>query len=360
MHDRIQILQKSFERLHIDSLFISDQYNVSYLTGFVGLSPNEREGFLFVTKREAYLLTFPTSYGLYPKKEREFKTLCITYDIRLSDHLEKILQKSHSQSMGVEKQNLTLSEFESLSKKLSVRLKRTEGIVENLRVIKTREEIGKIKIASEVADRAFSYILKKVSKGVCEKELAIEIESFIKRNSDDVSFPPIVAIDESSAIPHYMSGTKRRVQKGSLILLDFGAKFKGYCSDMTRVIFYKTPSFQKRKMYETVFAAQKKALNALTAGISASSVDKIARKIIEETGFPPYPHGLGHGVGCAIHEAPRLKKGSKEKLGKNMVVTVEPGIYIEDYGGVRIEDLVVLRSKGAEILTKSTKEMIIL
>lgn len=362
MLNKISALQNLLIEKNLDSLFVSDQHNVSYLTGFTGLSPNEREGFLLVTQNSASLLTFPTYFGLYSKKNtKQFQTLCITSRVRLSAHIGNILQKEKLKKLAIEKHNLTLSEFDSLKKNLAhIRLIKMENVVEKLRIIKSADEIERIKKAAKITDEVFHSICKSIRIGKTEKDIAIEIESCIKHLADDVAFSPIVAVDTGSAIPHYMPHPDVRVNRGSLILLDFGTKYQGYCSDMTRVVFCGTPAPYQEKMYTTVLHAQQNALNTLKVGIRGNTVDVIARKTITDAGYEAYQHGLGHGVGTAIHEAPKIKMGSADMLEEHMVLTVEPGIYIEGRCGVRIEDLVVLRKYGPEILSQSTKETIIL
>lgn len=357
---RLERIRKKLAQNHLDAFFISNQHNVTYVTGFAGLSPHEREGFLLVTGENAYLLTFPTYFGLYKHGGDGFTTLCITGEKRLSDHLNMIFAEEKIQKLGVEKENLTLSEYASLKSKLAVSFVETEQLIETFRIIKDDGEITAIRNAAEVTDDAFIVIQKEIKEGVSERALALSLEYFIKKNAQDIAFPPIVAFGKNAAIPHYMPDNKEQLTKNSLILLDFGAKIDGYCSDMTRVIFCGTPSDEEIKVYQTVLEAQKNALAILKAGIPAYEADRIARKYITDAGFPEYPHSLGHGVGLAIHEAPRLKAGNTKILKEGMVVTVEPGIYLEDNCGVRIEDLVVLKSDGIEILTKSSKELIIL
>lgn len=339
----------------IDALFITGQENVSFLTGFTGLSPHEREGYLFITPKSASLLTFPTYFGLYEKGGSGFTTLCITQTKRLSDHLGEIIAREKIKTAGFEKDNLTVAELESLKSKLRINWTETTGIIEKFRIIKDGQELQFIKKAAEITDLAFDFIKSKIALEVSEKELALELEFFLKKNADDIAFSPIVAFNANAAIPHYLPTTNHQLSTNNLILLDFGAKVAGYCADMTRVIFFGKPQNAWVKIYETVLDAQKLALDALKPNIAASLPDKIARDYIKSQGFPDYPHGLGHGVGLAIHEAPRLRIDSKETLVENMTVTVEPGIYIPGRCGVRIEDLVVLRKDGIEILSKSPK-----
>ncbi|MBI2612120.1 aminopeptidase P family protein [Candidatus Gottesmanbacteria bacterium] len=359
MNPSLSQLQEKLHHLNLDALFISDQYNVSYLSLFTGLSPNEKEGFLFITKNKIFLLTFSTYYGLFRQRD-DLHCLCITPQTRLSHHLDKICRQEEIKRIGFEKTNLTVSELESLEKKVKANWIPTLGIVEKLRQIKSSKELQKIKKAATITDEAFKFVKSKIKKGISEKELALEIELFLKRRAGDVAFPPIVAFNDHSSIPHYIPSTNYKLQTNSLILLDFGAKVDGYCADMTRVIFYGKPKNEYLNIYNVVKDTQQKALNSLKPGIKAEMPDKIAKKNIRKHGYPEYLHGLGHGVGLAIHEDPRLKIGNNDLLKSGMVVTVEPGIYIDNLCGVRIEDLVVLNKTGIEILSKSTKEIIII
>ncbi len=360
MHQRIKKVREILRNRNLDSLFVSNQYNVSYLTGFSGLAPDEREGFFFITKSNAYLLTFPTYYGLFKNAKDGFTILNITIAKRLKDHLLEIIYREKIKTLGFEKTNLTIAEHLSLKEKLKVSLMDTEDIVEDLRVIKDEEELHSIKKAALITDRAFDFIKKKIKKGLTEKDIALEIEFFLKKHADGIAFSPIVAFNENAAIPHYLPTTNYKLRTNSLILLDFGARINGYCADMTRIIFLGSPTNSQTRIYKTVLKAQSLALETLKVGVLGGKVDKIARDYIISSGFPEYPHGLGHGVGLAIHEAPRLKKDGQDILKENMVVTVEPGIYIEGNCGVRIEDLVVMKKKGISILSRSSKELIIL
>jgi Xaa-Pro aminopeptidase len=223
--------------------------------------------------------------------------------------------------------------------------------------------------------------LKKIKKGITEKELAYELEYLIKQKGADISFPPIVAFGANSSIPHHQTSDKR-LKANSIVLLDFGAKLGSYCSDMTRTIFFGKANNKFKKMYKTVLDAQKKAIEKLShlgggrlarrslgeagmdssevnsRGIKASVIDKIARDYIIKQGFPTIPHSLGHGIGIEVHEPPRLSPTSKVGLKPGMVFSIEPGIYMPGFGGIRIEDLVVLENKDPRLLTHSPKELI--
>lgn len=345
--------------LKIESLFISGQENVTYLTEVAGLQTGDREAFILLTRKETYLLVFSTTFGLY-KNVSHFNPLEITPKYKISQAINEILSKNKIKSTGFEKTNLTFSEFESLKKKIKAELIPTENIVEELRLIKSVEELKKIKKAAAITDLAFLFILTKIKPGKSEKELALELEFFIRNRTADVSFSPIVAFNENAAIPHYLPSTHKNLAANCLILIDMGAKFQNYCADLTRVVFLGTPDRKLFDVFETVKKAQELAINSLKIGLSGDQIDSIARGYIEKRSFPAYKHGLGHGVGLAIHELPRLRPAIKDKLQENMVFTIEPGIYLEGKAGVRIEDLLVLRKNGPEVLSHASKEIIIL
>lgn len=355
MLNRIEKVRNEIKLQNLDAFFVTNQYNVSYLSGFTGLSPDSREGFFIITKKSAYLMTFPTYFGMYKGKGDDFEVLNITPDFRLHEQMSGIIDKESVRSIGIEKDNLTLGEYNLLQKKLRVRFLETSGIVENLRLIKSNEEIAYIRNAAGIGDMAFKFIKKKIVKGISEKDIALELEYFIKKNADDISFPPIIAFNKNAAIPHYLSNNRQQITDNSLILLDFGAKVNGYCSDITRIIFFGNPSTDMAKAYQAVLEAQSLAISKLKTGVKCGLLDSLAKKYLTSRGYPKFQHGLGHGVGLAVHESPRLKYGSNEILQANMVVTVEPGIYLENQFGVRLEDLVLLTKDGVEILTRSPK-----
>ncbi|MBM3284210.1 aminopeptidase P family protein [Candidatus Gottesmanbacteria bacterium] len=379
MQKRIAEIVKILNKINIDALFISSQANVTYLTKFAGLDRNEREAFLLITKNCVYLLTFPTLFALY-KQNQNIKAIQIDHKTGLTNLLADFFRKEKIKKAAFEKSDMTVAEFQKLRKKTSfVSWRQTENVIENLRLYKDKQEIDCIKQACRIADRALAFILQHIRQGQTEKELAVELEYFIKRNADDVAFSPIVAFGKNAAVPHYLPSNSQRLKTGSLILFDLGAKVNNYCSDITRVVFFGTPDTKFVKIYNTVLSAQEIAIRHLGGGrmdssrgliprdspevenskksfsFKASVLDKLIKDFIKTQGFPPYPHGLGHGVGIEVHESPRLRIDSKEILLPNMTFTIEPGIYIEDWGGVRIEDLVLLKEDGIEILTKSPK-----
>ncbi|MGH9195713.1 MAG: M24 family metallopeptidase, partial [Acidimicrobiia bacterium] len=231
--------------------------------------------------------------------------------------------------------------------------------VSRLRRVKEADELALIRTAAELADAGFAYILGKVKPGVTEREFALDLEFFMRREgAEDVSFDPIVAAAERSALPH-AHATDRPVEEGRFLLFDLGCKYLGYCSDLTRTIVVGKADSKHREIYDLVARSQQVALDAVRPGADGVEIDKVARDVFEGAGVgDAFSHGLGHGVGLEIHESPTLSKASKDILGTDEVVTVEPGIYFPDLGGVRIEDLVVVTESGAESLSKSGKELI--
>jgi len=219
------------------------------------------------------------------------------------------------------------------------------------RRIKLQEEISKIEKACKLTDLAFEYILGKIKAGVSEKEIAKLLRSFFKKFGAKVSFRPIVAFGKNSSEVHHKTNDSV-LKKGDIIMLDFGAKLDGYCSDMTRTFFFGKPTKKQKEIYEVVIAAQQKVIAAIESGErQTSKLHDIANKYIQSSGFPSMPHSLGHGIGKKVHEAPCLSPKSKTILKEGMVFSIEPGIYIEGEGGVRIEDLFVLEKTGLRKLT---------
>lgn len=352
-------IRVKLNKLHLDSIFISGQENVMYLTGINGINLNEREVFLLITQKHAYLFAFATTFLMY-KTVNNFISYELTIDFRLSQAILKIIKNEKLKNIAFESEKLSYQEFESLKNKLSVPMFAHSGFIEKFRLQKTESEIESITEAAKITDAAFDYILTQITPGVSEKELALKIEIYIRKYTENISFSPIVAFNQNAAIPHYLPSAKIKLKKESLILLDLGAKYKSYCADLTRVVFYGEPKTDYIKIYNVVKQAQEKAIASLKIGANADTIDQIARKEITESGFPVYKHGLGHGVGLAIHESPRLKPNVKDVLTENMVFTIEPGIYIENFAGVRIEDLIVLRKDGPELLSKASKDIIVL
>lgn len=353
---------------NLDALLITNPTNIRYLTGFVGAAPEEREAYCLITQEQIFLFTnalyLEQSRNLKPQismtKQDTMMVVEISREKSLSKELAKLTSDLSIKKLGFEETDLTVAEYHKIKHVLkNVRLVPTKGRVEELRMIKRDDEIENIRHAAKLTDQCFDFILGKLRPGVTEGEVAWAIESFIRTRGASFAFSPIVAFRKNSSMPHYaqcqMSNAK--CQMNDIVLMDFGSRVNGYCSDMTRVVFVGKPKNEWIKTYETVHEAQRKALEYLTQQRSGATADRIAQDVIKKAGYPVYPHSLGHGVGLDIHEAPRLTVKKDTILKPNMVITIEPAIYIEGTYGIRIEDLVLLKSNGIEILSQSPKDI---
>lgn len=356
--DRIKKLKKQMVREKFDGVLISSVSNITYLTGYSNFSNIEREAYILVGKDFAYIIT-DGRYSEAIKKEVPHLELFERGHGKSTEELFK-RHKKEIKSLGIEEDSLTISEQKVLKK----HFKKFKHFKMS-RSIKDEKEIEKIEKACELGDKAFESILKKIKLGITEKELSFEIEFFIKQNGADLSFSIIVAFGKNSSVPHHQTSDKRLTTNDQLILMDFGVRLENYCSDMTRTIFFGKPADKQKNIYETVLKAQQKAVEFITSAIKigkatkASEVDKVVREYIVSKGYSTIPHSLGHGIGLEVHESPHLSPKSKDTLKMGMVFSIEPGIYIPGFGGVRIEDLFVLEKNGLRQLTNSPKEMLI-
>ncbi|MCL6096090.1 MAG: aminopeptidase P family protein [Patescibacteria group bacterium] len=352
-------LKNELETLKLDCLLVTSSSNIFYLTKYEGFSKEEKEAVILITKKNNYLLT-DKRYLSELQYLRNFKLEEISAGNPLSKILTKISKENNLVTAGFETNNLTFSEYKKF-RKVFKSFKPLEDPIENLRELKTKEEIGKIKKACKLSDMGFSYLLKQIKKDVTEEELAVKLEIFLKENGGGISFKPIIAFGKNSAVPHHLN-SQAKLKKGDIVLIDIGAKVEGYCSDMTRTIFFGSPTLKFERIYQTVLNAQKLAIqqfnNSAINEIKASDVDKTARKYIIENGFPSIPHSLGHGIGIDVHESPSLSPKSKSRLENGMIFSIEPGIYLSGWGGVRIEDLFLLKGNSLEKITHSTSEII--
>lgn len=362
-------IKEEIKSSKLDAVLISSVPNIVYLTGYAGFFTAEREGFLLICKNNQYFITDPRSGGEIRERVKDFELAEISTYFPLKKLFKKLADKHKIKLLGIEENNLTVSEFKLIKKHFKTR----HFDLKKIKSIKNSDEVLKIEKACELGDKTFDFILKKIKLGVSEKEIAREIEFFIKKHGGDLSFPSIVAFGKNSAIPHHVPTFNSQLSTfNSIVLLDFGVKLNNYCSDMTRTIFFGKASQKFKKMYNTVLEAQKIAIQQFNnlaikqLKIKASEIDKIARNYIISKGYETIPHSLGHGIGLEVHESPSLSPKSKNILKIGMVFSIEPGIYLPNFGGVRIEDLVVLKKSGLPagasakvgLLTHSPKNLI--
>lgn len=347
--NRLQKLRRAFSR-QCDAVFISHLVNVRYLSGFTGTA-----GALLITRDAAHFLT-DSRYSVQAAQQ-----VPDIYEVHINNKtpwhcLSPLLPKS-VETLAFESEHTSVATAEDVALKLKkIQLLPQRELVEKLRLIKDDAELAIIQRAAIVADQCFDYICGELRPGLREDEVSLKMETFMReQGASGPSFTFIVASGERSALPHGVASSKA-LALGDLVTLDIGAIVDGYCSDLTRTVCLGKATAKQKKIYRTVWNAQTKALEAIKASVRCKAVDKVARDIITEAGYGEYfGHGLGHGVGLDIHEQPRLSPLGKGTLKENMVVTCEPGIYIEGWGGVRIEDLIVVGKDGPKVLSHCAK-----
>jgi len=351
---RLVKLRSQLAAKGLDAVLVSQDENRRYLSGFTGSA-----GFLLISQQRAVLATDFRYVEQAQAQAPDFEV------VRIQGGIEKWLPSLASelgtQKLGFEGKNISFSTYKEMTDALSgakkgMSLVTTDGLVESLRAVKDKEELKLIEKAAALTDAVLDEILPQARPGISEKELAWEIESFLRRNgSEPVPFELIVASGPNSALPHARP-TDKVIDNGEPVVIDIGAKTGGYTSDMTRTICLGNSESMFNKVYDIVLGAQLTAMATLQPGMTGEQVDRLARTVIEQAGYKDaFGHGLGHGVGLATHEEPRLGTGSTDVLAEGMVFTIEPGIYISGWGGVRIEDMVVLEAGKVRLLTKARK-----
>lgn len=349
MTPRLDTLRAFLAAQDLAGVIIAKPENRRYFSGFTGSS-----GLLLVTADKARLLT---DFRYIEQANREAS------DIRVirhgSDPFETLaaeIKAADGARFGFESDFTAWDGYRKLSEFV---VQPVPVHLDKLRMVKDEAELASLRVAVRLADNAFSHILPFLKPGVSESDIALEIEFFMRKmGAEKAAFDIIVASGPRSALPHGRASDKR-IAAGEFVTMDFGAVYEGYHSDITRTVVVGKASPRQREIYDLVLAAQRAGLAAAQAGKSCREVDGVARKVIADAGFGDYfGHGLGHGLGLAIHEEPRLSPMCDIELAPNMTVTVEPGVYLPDWGGVRIEDTVVVTANGVEVLTASSKELI--
>ncbi|SDB99767.1 Xaa-Pro aminopeptidase [Pelagirhabdus alkalitolerans] len=354
MNNQITQLREALVKNELDALIVTNAYNRRYLSRFTGTA-----GLLLITQTEQL---FITDFRYTEQAQKQ----AVGFDI--IEHKESIIKELANQieqrdlkRVGFEQHDLTYLTYTLYKKTIEAELVPTSNIVEEIRMIKTDQELSILEEAADISDKAYDHILNVVEPGMREIDVAIELEFFMRKNgATSSSFDMIVASGERSALPHGVASEKT-IQKGELVTLDFGALYNGYCSDMTRTFAVGDISDQLRDIYDTVLEAHLRGLEGTKAGMTGKEADALTRDYINEKGYGEYfGHGTGHGLGIEVHEGPRLSPTSKTTLKENMVVTVEPGIYIPNVGGCRIEDDIVITKEGNRSLNQAPKDLIIL
>ncbi|MBO8154815.1 MAG: aminopeptidase P family protein [Bacillaceae bacterium] len=353
--EKLGKLRSLLKEQNLDGLMITSAKNRRYMTGFTGTA-----GIVLITAEDAL---FITDFRYTEQANDQAKGYqVIEHQGPIEKEVVNQIRHLGLKRIGFEKEHLTFDTYETYHQLLTAEeLVPVSGLVENLRLIKSKDEIKILKEACEIADAAFEHILSYIKPGVKEIDIANELEFYMrKKGASSSSFDIIVASGYRSALPHGVASEKS-IENGELVTLDFGAYYKGYCSDITRTVAVGEISDELRKIYDIVLQAQLRGMEGLKAGITSKQADDLTRDYIKEQGYGNYfGHSTGHGIGLDVHEGPSLSFRSEQVLKPGMVVTVEPGIYVPDVGGCRIEDDAVITEDGNERLTKSTKELITL
>lgn len=351
MLDRLNKLRAAIADLDLDGFLVSRPENWTYLSGFTGSN-----ALLLITADEALLLTDFRYVEQAGTQAPEFHV--IRPQGILEDGLAAEARNRKLTILGFEDDYLTVKTHQDFRDKLpDTDFRATTGVVENIRGIKDDTEIELLRQAVHIADLAFDHILDFIRPGVRESDLALEMEYYMRRKgAQKAAFEIIVASGVRSSLPHGVA-TDKVIKTGELITMDFGAVYQGYHSDITRTVVLGKADAKQKEIYHLVLEAQLKAIDAIKPGVVAGTVDTVARDLIARQGYGAnFGHGLGHSVGLAIHEKPTLSTRDSTVLRKGMTVTVEPGIYLPGWGGVRIEDIVAVTATDREILTNACKD----
>ncbi len=344
----INKLRQELSRHRLDAILVTKETNVSYLSGFKG------EGELLITPRKQILLVDFRFKEQATKKVKSFQIWPRQNFHPLEENMSRLVKKLKLKRLGFEGLSLSYEFYRRLYKSLEpVRLVSTINIVERLRAIKSAQEIKLLKKAASCAIKSFAFVRKIIKPGRKEIEVAREVQYFMRKcGAEDCAFEIIIASGKRSSLPHALS-TRKAIKKNEAILVDLGCRFSGYNSDLTRVVFLGKMSGKIKRLYKIVLQAQQLAIKAVRAGKKVCQIDKIARQYISKEGLSPFfGHALGHGIGREVHEYPSISPKNQEVLKEGMVFTVEPGVYIPGWGGIRIEDMVLVTRTGHEVLTR--------
>lgn len=344
---RIYKLQQWVVQKNLGAVLVSKPQNVRYLCHFVGTN-----GRLLITPKKAILIT---DFRYLRSARKQLPKGVEIYDQK--NGLQKLF--SSVKALGIEEQFITHAQYLAFKKALpKLRLKPISGLVESQRLIKDPSEIMILRQATRMADECLDRLVKTIRVGISENELEWNLLSIARElGADGFSFPPIICFGKNTADVHHIK-EPNKLKKGESVLIDMGIEYRGYMTDMTRTFYTKKPSTIEQKIYSTVLDANQRAIQAIAVNKTTGEIDAVARDFIVKAGYGDrFGHSTGHGVGLEVHEAPTVGVKSDEVIQPGMVFTVEPGIYLDDLGGVRIEDMILVKEKGIELLTKSPKEI---
>ena len=361
---RLERLRAGLDSRHLDGLLVSQPESRYYLSGYAGhdLPPRDSAGYLLITRDAAMLLTDPRTTEQAERESPDFEVLTYTSGNRGPAMVAEQAAKLGLRRLGFESIHLPHAVWTELLAHVpaSVELVPERRLVDDLRVVKDAQELGQLQDAIDVLDRCLADVLARVEPGLTEKQVARMVELYLIEHADGPSFPSIVASGPNASVPHAVP-SDRRVREGELVKIDIGARASGYVSDMTRTVCLGQPADARLpEIYAIVLEAQEHCEKQVRPGMTGREADAMARDVIVRAGYGnDFLHGLGHGIGLEVHERPSLSQTrGDEVLQPGMVFSVEPGIYLPGWGGVRIEDLVVLEAEGARVLCQSPKDLV--
>lgn len=352
--ERQERVRQQMQQQRLDALLVTEIPNIRYLTGFTGST-----AMLFLSLTEAVLIT---DSRYLTQASRQVAGPVVLVEESYVKTVAQVIQRAHVRRVGFESAAVTYQQLNHLLSQVesNTHWVPTSQIVESLRIVKEPEEVQRLRRAIELTAEVFQSLVDQIKPGVRECELAAELEYRLRqRGAEKMSFDTIVASGDRSAMPHGVASDKQ-IGEG-FVVFDFGIVLDGYCSDMTRTVYVGTPDARAQHVYQTVLQAQLHCEENMRAGMECKAIDALARDVITAAGFgDQFGHSTGHGIGLEVHEAPRLAKTADGRVPAGAVVTVEPGIYLPQWGGVRIEDMVLVTETGCQILTPASKELIVL
>ena len=353
MKNRLVRLREQLDGHEIHGFLLTAPRSLRYITGFSGSN-----GCALVSRDEAIFIT-DFRYKTQAEEEVQGFVHRMAKEELFKD-LAKVKWFGKKRRLGFESSHVSVEQLQQLSELLpKTELVPIKELVEQISIVKDEREIENIRQAVQISDAVFEEVIELLQPGIREVEVCAELEYRMrKEGSERLAFDAIVVSGERSALPHGQP-TDKRLHKGELVTMDYGARVGGYCSDFTRTVVLGKANGRQRDIYQICLRAQQAAEEAARAGMMASELDGVARQIIVDAGYGDhFGHGLGHGLGLEVHEGPRLSPKGKMRLDAGMVVTIEPGIYLPQVGGVRIEDVVVIREDGCEVLTQARKDLV--
>ena len=359
---RLERLRSLFDESQIDALLVSQPESRFYLSGYTGhdLPPRDSAGYLLISRTQSLLLTDMRTSELAEHEAPDYEVLVYTNVSRSSARIGEAVQKIGAERVGFESIHLPYALWADIREAIGQQAEFVplKDLVDRLRISKDEAELRALQAAVDVLDDCFKHLVQhEVRAGRTEKEIAFEVERYLGQRGSSTSFPSIVASGPNASMPHAVP-TDRPLQGGEPITIDIGAKVEGYCSDMTRTVCIGEPSEKLREIHALVLAAQEKAEREIAAGMTGRQADAIARDFLQQAGYgDAFSHGLGHGIGLEVHEPPWVSLRGEHSLAKGMVFSVEPGIYLPGWGGVRIEDLVAMEEEGVRVLCRSPKSV---